>query len=208
MRGIAAKRRLVILWTTPLNRSVLHSQWTVGIAGGIVATVVGGLLLDAWKVISLDPVWAFAVSVWRWLMGPVTISRLLLGLLGVGLFAFLVLMFLAWWQSRQPEPTWRTHYNADTFFNVRWRWRYDTLNQLDPDSVSAFCPQCEGRLIPTRQSHYRAVPETGLNCSICDFKEAFQGDVQDLHHQVALRIEQRVNSGGWRAAAGLTNAKT
>ena len=174
-------------------RAVMErAPWTVEIVSTIVGGIILALILDARKVISLDPLWNVIASVWRWLVTPVSVPLVVLLVLCLGLLGFIMRLYYAWWRSR-TEPTWQTHYFTDVFFNVRWSWRFDTRNRLIPDSLGAFCPTCQGRLRALQQGHRHV--ETVLMCSICDFVETVPGSVSELRDQVVLRIEQRVLVG-------------
>ena len=110
------------------------------------------------------------------------------GLAMVGLCPMVVIgLVIAWMKASEPH----LDYRADKIFQVNWRWDYKS-NQIDSDSISAFCPNqaCRCRLKP--QYDFRDVK---LTCQHCGFSMDFQGDWDDLRRAVGVEIERRLNTG-------------
>ena len=127
----------------------------------------------------------------------------LLGLLAAPAF-FVLIAFL--WQTAfpsNPAPNWK-NYTTDTFFNLRWRWRYfDDDGQ--PYALSIFCPHCDFQIYPQNLSGYREVDRIGFQCDKCGQKLAELNESFDLlENKVKRHIQHKLRNRTWSVKDGAT----
>ena len=117
------------------------------VRNGIIATVVGGLILSSipqsrgflLEVMS----WAWAGVSWIWvaLISHYSIPGWVF--LIVGLFALVGLVQPCVVLWRQNEPTYR-NYTEDMLYGAKWRWSWSG-GQIS--NLWCFCPRCDAQLI-------------------------------------------------------------
>ena len=141
---------------------------TISIAAiaGLIATVVGGLILSLMPTsINLlrgagSWLWDSMLWVWAILGSSHTIpgwAILTIGLLAlVGLVALGILLIAS--LQRDTEQTYR-NYTEDMLDGLRWRWEW-TGNKID--RLWCFCPSCDAQLV-----YSEAISSTLFICERC-----------------------------------------
>lgn len=174
---------------------------------GIIATVVGGLILSAIPMLRgffmevLSRVWEAIVWVWTALLSYYSLPGW--AFLIIGLFAFAGLAFgiaLLYGIFRpQKEPAYRS-YTEDMLYDAKWRWSW-SRNEIS--NLWCFCPVCDAELISLRS----LLKETDFICEHClpDSKDYYHprgrvvstmpGDGRDAKNAVKREIQRRIRTG-------------
>ena len=190
----------------------MTTGWKVTLVGGIVATVVGGLILQALGAVDVlgrtfrAVLWLGAsATVPRW---TVALFWMLVGTNVTALVVFLKRRFSA------PPPPWLS-YLTDVFFGVRWRWQYFSNDYaINLDSIVPFCPRCDHRLVADQRSKtlprattlrresvtdawlaFNPTPETIFRCEACGFTHTEDGPMKEFARRVMWGIEHRIGKG-------------
>lgn len=174
--------------------------WSAVIAAGVVAAAgaIGTYLLDWWPTIgkALAEVIDFVLdrsSIPNWLIGVMAICTLLI---------LLVLVGAAWnaiRPSRKANLTWLT-YTSDSFFGVRWRWKY--INNAVGE-LTTFCPNCDYQVFPEDASAYSAIDRIAFRCDSCQRELAtFNESYSALKSKVERFIHQKIRNGTWNSHVG------
>jgi hypothetical protein len=180
------------------------------IVAGTVATVLGGLILQALGAVDL---FGMASAIGQWLGASATVPRwsvvLFALIIGANLIALVVVL-----RRRIAKPPWSSYF-TDVFFGVRWRWRYHSDYSINSESIVPFCPQCDHRLIAGQHSttpataattarrqsvtdawlQFNPKQETTFRCEACGFSHSEQGELKDFARRVTWGIEQRISRG-------------
>ena len=125
------------------------------VRNGIIATVVGGLILSAIPQLrsffleSMSWVWSGIIGVWAALIASYSVPGW--ALLIIGLFALAGLAVGLAWLSvvlrPQNEPAYR-NYTEDMIDGAKWRWLWNG-NKIS--NLRCFCPNCDAELIPVER---------------------------------------------------------
>jgi hypothetical protein len=100
-------------------------------------------------------------------------------------------------------------YKTDEIFGVKWAWNF-YYQQLNEDSLTAFCPRpnCKNRL--TMQQDYQrmrmrpssigsqSVLPISFTCRNCGFNREFDLSWGELRRNVLEEVERRMNTGEFR----------
>ena len=178
--------------------------WSKVIAGAMLAAAagVGSYLLNWWPSIGQ---WLF--HAWTSLAQVTPIPRWLVLLLI--LFAVPVILLAAfgvwYWTFRSGEKNqaadWRCYTN-DSFFGLRWRWRYVTGGT--PVDITCFCPRCDYQVYPENSGPFRRFEEIRFRCDSCGSKLGeFQESYQSLENKVVRFIQQKLRNGTWMERAAI-----
>lgn len=175
----------------------VRSQLVIGIVTGIVATVLGGLLL-LW----LTPI---APGIWRGIAGgagafvdylsanagmPRWLLMLLLGAVAWSLLSAVRRTFSRSTPALALNPT---VYRKDSFFGVIWRWDYYGNMIGDPHP---YCPRDETPLVARPDEHNWHLE---FVCETC--QERFEipgGHVEKAQGMVQRQIERKHRTGEWQ----------
>lgn len=141
------------------------------IRNGVIATVVGGLILAA-----LSYVWAPARQALVWLWGEIAAAwhvlvasyhvpgwlLLVLGLLAATFLVRAASNYLRSASSMSPHQS----YTTDSMFGARWHWSWID-NHIA--RLWASCPVCQGELVylNTRDNYLMSVPHARFLCEHC-----------------------------------------
>jgi len=119
-------------WKDPVWSKVIATV----IVGG--ASALGTYLLGYWPSLLRAP-----GAAWSFLRASSAVSHWVLALLGVGTLVALSLLAVVGWQlvagPRVAAPGW-LGYTSDTFFGLKWRWRWSGGYLVD---LCTFCPTCD-----------------------------------------------------------------
>ena len=142
---------------------------------GIIATVVGGLILSAIPMLrgffmeALSRAWAGVVWLWDALKSDYSLpgwAFLILGLLAlVGLMVAVAFLYDIF--RPQKAPAYR-EYTEDMFHGVKWRWSWNG-NKIS--NLWCFCPTCDAELIAVK-----VFRDTNFICEHCP------PDSEDYYH--------------------------
>ena len=123
------------------------------VRNGIIATVVGGLILSAipslrgFLVEVMSRAWTGAIWVWTALISDYSVPGWVLLITGlftlVGLVVGLVLLCVV--LRPQNEPADR-NYTEDMLYGAKWRWRWSWIGK-DILDLWCFCPICDAELV-------------------------------------------------------------
>ena len=121
------------------------------VRSGIIATVVGGLILSAipkvrgFLVEALSWIWAGAAWIWGALVSQYSITGWIFLISGSFAFVGFVLLCVTFWLRIKPEnePAYRS-YTKDVVYGAEWRWSWNG-NELS--NLWCFCPNCDAQLI-------------------------------------------------------------
>lgn len=189
------------------RRAVMPSDDTHTIRNGIIATVVGGVILAAilsllgWLPKLLRWLAALALGVLRHFAGSVQIPIWLLYVLAGGCLVLVVRVILSLLSS--GGPTWRD-YTQDTFpvlGDMVWRWDYVHGKPFD---VWCYCPNDDTKLVySTRQGNryslHRNELITRVTCETCGKTyPPVLGDVPYIVNAARRQIDRKLRTGEWK----------
>lgn len=163
------------------------------VKNGIIATVVGGLILAA--ILSLVPqlrdffvktmLWAWRIVTWVWAALIANYSAPGWVFLILGSFALVGLVLLCvilWFQIKSElEPEYR-NYTEDMLYGAKWRWSW-TGNRIS--DLWCFCPRCDAQLV-----YSDSYTETSFICEQCP------PDGADRQYRSQGRVVATVEGGG------------
>lgn len=134
--------------------------------------------------------------IWGWLLEPVEVARLWLGLLilfVVLVVGFVVLVVLAKRidRSAQMPPAWIA-YQEDEFFGLLWRWWWEDQRIAE---MRSYCPVCK---------RFLRYAEDGLRNHLiftcpCGNTVRNDGPMDDLKTRVRIEIGHKIEHGTWKA---------
>ena len=177
------------LWHDPV--------WSKVIAGAILAAAAaaGAYSLNLWPAIGAGIKHSYHF------MGART-ALPNWAILGLGLTSLpaLVLLVAFAWQFTQSKAgngsSWRD-YTTDTYFTLRWRWKY--FDNAQPYELHTFCPHCDFQVYPQSASQYHTVDRIGFFCDSCNrqlglFDESFKS----LENKTIRFIQQKIRNSTWK----------
>lgn len=185
----------------------MASSETHAVRSGVIATVVGGLILAV-----LSDTWPPVKSAISWLWDQVLAFASLFGetyavpgwaltILGVLALVTVVRAVIAWRStSAAPSPSapYRT-YVEDILFGAKWRWAW---SGEDVANLWCFCPICDAELVYDDSSAHRfsisQEPQTVFICEHCN--RSVMGCVEGGDKDYALgairrEIRRRIRTG-------------
>lgn len=177
------------------------------IRNGIIATVIGGILLTFWPpfrdviVKILSWVWGLFVGLWNYLSsehhvyGWVIIFFVLLSIpaLVVGIRKLI--------SSR--EPGYQDLYTEDHLYGAKWHWGYANGSITH---LWCLCPQCESELVYSEFvpdqfniDHVGKPPRTEFICEKCRMPRAsLEGRKDYALGTVEREIRRKIRIGEWK----------
>jgi len=174
--------------------------WSNVIAASILAILagVGAYLLDWWPIIFqvLKGVEDFSLSdsaIPNWLLAILLIP-LLLGLFVIGVIA------RNKYFPKKPSLSWGS-YVEDTFFDIRWTWRYDETKNNNIVDLYSFCTSCGFQIYPRPHSDWMAgFIHTKFHCENCgqDFK-SHPEQIPQLENKIIRHIQLKIRNNSWKA---------
>ena len=160
------------------------------VKSGIIATVVGGLILSALSAIpqsrgfflkAMSWVWSGIIGIWSAIVSHYSVPGW--ALLIIGLFALASFVRLLAVLRPQNEPAYRK-YTEDMIDGTKWHWSWDGDKIVN---LWCFCPSCDAELIPNK-----FFDETHFICERCP-------PVPDLQDQSHGRIIAIMNGNRYQA---------
>jgi hypothetical protein len=190
---------------------MLRRIWKDPVWASVIATGIGGLAsyLAGWWPAIVQVV----KEVWIFLSGTSSISHWIVAALAFLALPTLVVGVMLAWQLVRPtaasRPDWH-EYTEDSFFGLRWRWRYFDNGQIR--DIHTFCPNCDFQVFPQNASAWDAVDRIRFKCDSChselgQFQEAFES----VESKAKRFIQQKIRNGAWIGSdAGVvpTNGQT
>lgn len=171
--------------------------WSKVIAGAILAltAVISTYFLDWWAAIGrvlkaiLDFVFS-STAVPNWLLGLLVISLLLV---------IFVIGLIIWskWHHKQRPPNWLS-YSTDSFFGIKWTWRYDEIGKLI--DLYSFCPDCDFQIYPqSNYNFFREFTHIHFHCENCghDFGNQHD-DIAQFENKIIRHIQRKIRNGSWK----------
>lgn len=166
--------------------------WASVIAAGI--TSVGSYFAGWWPAII-----QFSGTAWEFLFASSVVPNWLTGLVGILAAPTVVFVLLAGWQIFHPAKSGRLvwlSYTEDSFFGLRWRWSYSSINQIQ--RLHTFCPHCDFQVFPEKASSWDAIDRIQFNCDSC---HSNLGEFQDRYETLASKterfIQQKIRNKTW-----------
>ena len=156
------------------------------VRNGIIATVVGGLILSAIPslrglfVEMMSRVWAGVIWVWSALMSDYPVPGWVLLITGLFLVSLVGLVLLYVFLRLQNEPPYR-NYTEDMLYGAKWRWSW---NGNEISNLWCFCPICDAQLV-----YSEGFRETNFICEHCP------PDRTDQHYHSQDRVIATVAGG-------------
>ena len=155
------------------------------VRNGIIATVVGGVILSALPRLRgflLDAIsWTWAGVIWIWVA--------LISYYSMPGWAFLIIGFLALvglvaiYARLQPEnePKYK-NYTEDLLYGAKWRWSW---MGGEISNLWCFCPRCDAQLVYSCDYRY-SQENTSFICEHCP------PDESDRYHQRQGRVPGQI----------------
>ena len=161
-----------------------------------IATALGTYLLGLWPIVMswLKAGWAFFFQATQ-VANVLLIVICSLALIGLG-----ILVFAIWanFFAKGERTSWQ-NYTEDTFYGLRWRWRFSEGRILN---LNTFCPHCDYQVFPEQASSYRAIDAIAFTCDSCSHQLGrFEERFEDLESKVTRFIQQKARNGTWTTPA-------
>ena len=161
---------------------------------GIIATVVGGLILSAilpqsrdFLVDAMSWVWAAISWIWAALISHYSIPGWVFLIIGLLALAGLVRLCMVFWP--QNEQAYK-NYTEDMLYEAKWRWSWDG-SQIS--NLCCFCPRCDAQLVYSEDYIHG---KTDFICERCP------PDGPDLPDRPHGRVVATVNGDRYYHAVG------
>ena len=173
------------------------------IRNGIIATVVGGLILSAVPY-TRDIIWAslkfighgissFAQALWHHLTSAVEIPWYALWLLILCIIPTFWRL-ARWCMSRRNKEPRKSDYKEDIIFGAQWKWGYDWGE--NPINITPFCPTCHTRLVSLIERYPHKIT---FQCETCRRDiVTLEGEHNFVIGAIARQIERVLNTGEWK----------
>lgn len=185
----------------------MSTKETHSIRNGVIATVIGGILLSFWEpfrgLLKTLVLWFWWLlnSAWSWLSSDHQIAGWLLALFVVLSVPSLVKVVSALIRSR--EPTAENLYKSDRLFGADWEWSYFNGSI---SNLWCLCPNCKGELIysevmPDRYNIHHAglEPKTDFICEKCGAVMcSLRGDKDYALGTVKREIRRKIRNEEWQ----------
>jgi hypothetical protein len=173
------------------------------VKSGIIATVVGGLILSAigYVFFFLPDLFRWVINffsrIWNYFVSSTPIPRWLLWLLILMSVATLFRLVRPLLKRRNNEPK-VTMYTEDSFEGVTWRWSYDWGN--NPTDILPFCPYCDTMLVHSESSFWNENPKVSFYCERCkQVRAEIEGGRRSYAiSMIARLIDRKIRSEEWR----------
>ena len=159
------------------------------VRNGIIATVVGGLILSAipqfrgFLVEAMSWTWAGITWVWIALVSHYSIpgwAFLIVGLFALVGFVLPCIIFLSWIKP-ENELAYR-NYTQDMLYGTKWRWSWIGS---EISNLWCFCPSCDAQLV-----YSEVYAKTDFICERCSPAGA------DRYFRLQGRVVATVEGGG------------
>ncbi len=166
------------------------------IRNGIVATVVGGLILSA--ILFFVPTFAQWVSslissTWQHSTSSVAVPRCVIWLLFLLSLVILIPSIRPLFKRRRADAVNLDAYTQDEFFGILWRWNFDS--RYLSDSIRPYCPRCDTMLVYSLHVQADLRCETSFHCDTCRRDIAtLEGDYDYSIATVRGQIDRRIRS--------------
>jgi hypothetical protein len=83
-------------------------------------------------------------------------------------------------------------YTADTFFEIKWRWKY-LGGQID--ELVSFCPKCDYQIYPKRSGGFHAAPGFIYECEDCrSFAQVFDQPPEEIENKILRMIQKKLRA--------------
>jgi hypothetical protein len=159
---------------------------------GIIATVIGGLILSA-----IGYAIFFAPNVFRGILKIfVAIGSYFTSFTSIPRWLFWLLLLLAaitviqvarpLLRRRSNEPTVRD-YTQDSFEGILWRWSYTWAD--NPIDIVPYCPYCDTMLVHSESSIWGETPKVSFYCERC---KSVRGEIEGGGRPYAISMVQRL----------------
>lgn len=162
------------------------------IRNGVIATVVGGLILAAFSYVwaparlALVWLWGLVVAAWSALAASYHVPGWLLLACAFFAAAFIVRAVSTYLNSTSSVSP-HLSYTSDTMFGARWHW---TWNDDHIIRLWASCPSCQGELVylNTRDNYLMSVPHARFLCEHC---QQVLVDISGGEYEYAMAFVER-----------------
>lgn len=175
------------------------------IRNGVIATVIGGILLSFWSPFRavlgnlFTWLWALVIATWDYLWSLHDVYGLVILILVLVSIPTVVNWFRMLMEKRPIDL-----YKEDELFGAKWCWYYSngTISNL-----WCLCPQCENELIYSEifPDRYLAgnegkLAKTEFICEKCDVTRAsLNGGKNDALNHVKREIRRKIRTEEWRS---------
>ena len=177
------------------------------IRNGIIATVIGGILLTFWPpfrdviVKILSRVWGLFVGFWNYLSSEHNVYGWVIVIFVLLVIPTLVVGVRKLIGSR--EPSYQDLYREDHLFGAKWHWDYVNGSIAH---LWCLCPQCESELVYSEfvpdQFNIDDVgkpPRTEFVCEKCGISRAsLEGRKDYALGTVEREIRRKIRTGEWK----------
>jgi hypothetical protein len=170
--------------------------WSKVFAGAILAgaAAIGAYFFDWWPIISH----VFAVM-FSFVLSKTEVPNWLLGFLVLAFLLVIAVIGLLIWNKQHPGnqiPNWR-NYTKDTFFDIRWTWRYDETNKVY--DLYSFCPHCDFQIYPIiNRNMFRDFTHIHFYCESCNYAfGSHSEDIPQFENKVIRHIQRKIRNGSW-----------
>ncbi|MCP5426632.1 MAG: hypothetical protein H6966_00020 [Chromatiaceae bacterium] len=160
---------------------VIPSLVTVGVVSFIATVIPGG-----WSWV-FSKVRAFG----SWLVSDITIPIWVFCLLSLCALAIIIAVVVLVYAAAAGKSDNGVNYTEDTFFGVRWSWRYGQMGIYD---LAAFCPDCDLQIY-ARPNHrsYSGIGGIVYHCEDCHRDvQTFDCGEPEIENRVKRTIQKNL----------------
>jgi hypothetical protein len=165
------------------------------VRNGILATVIGGLILAAlsyvWPPAKSAFIWLWGLlgGIWQALVASYSVPGWVLLLLGIFAITVIARAGLSLVRNASVTPA-NLSYTSDTIYGANWQWSW---HQNRVTQLWASCPNCQGELVyvNNRDNYLLSVPHAKFFCEHC---QKVIVDIQGGDREYALSaVEREIN---------------
>lgn len=167
------------------------------IGSGMILLVMGSSTALAFFTKFFSWLWQQIVFAYEWSISPSLLPNWSFVLLCL-LLTPSVLIFIAYLRDRKESNPAYLSYQQDTFFNIKWRWRYFNNSATE---VFSFCPYCDYQIAG---QNYQTYGKSGLEDRVrfsCENCNTALGDIsgtgREVNKRALLTVQQRIRTGEW-----------
>lgn len=184
----------------------MESKKSHTIRNGIIATVVGGVLLTFWPPFLVaikifgSWIWKTFLIVYNYFLAKHVVYGWIISILTLlSLFATIQLAV----KLRKNRHGYHKFYTKDNLFGVDWHWGYINGEIIH---LWCLCPDCKSELvysefIPDRYNvlHDRKNPKTDFTCEKCDINRiSMPGNKNYVLGTVEREIRRKIRTEEWK----------
>ncbi len=160
--------------------------------GGVLAVVVGGLLVEwLWEIKVIHNIGSLFKWIWNIIVYPVTLPLWLL-------VVIIAAVAGVTWLSLGKGSIYSAHYEyvRDEIMGLKWEWAWHGGLIYN---LIFLCPKCSYQLFVDKTYNYEGYDGGSMvNCPNCDFNNTWQISTEEFEDRALREIQRRIRTGQYK----------